>query len=229
MQRVSQRNEERTIECVCVCSTRWQLNRLRLTTILLYDSTHIILGYAVRNGTGKMSLGCHKFLDESKLEIISLRARSFLRWMSQSGAVRWAPILCVLVQSFVGFCLASKSMMPTMITATCVRYVLARVPAWTLNTRRLFCWRDDAGKLNTGFACSFFRYSLSTRRNDRYNYAATSAAAAAAAIDCVCILITKFNFSRTSPGARHQASPTSATEFAYKFVAIFCVLLQALN
>lgn len=145
----------------CCCSSsseqRWQLNRLQLTTALLYDSAHIILGYAVRMGLEKCLLGVINFSTrESK--------RSFHRqlvppFVGRSDAVRWAHFVCVCVcvflQSFVCFVvlIRSESMMSTMITATCVRYARVQVPA----SRWLFCWRDtDAGKLNsTGFACIY--------------------------------------------------------------------------
>lgn len=61
MERAVERGRERT-ECQLQARTRWQLNRLRLTTLLLYDSTHIILGYAVWMVLAKCLLGVINFL-----------------------------------------------------------------------------------------------------------------------------------------------------------------------
>lgn len=78
-----------------------------------------------------MSLGCHKFLDENEKEIISLCVCSFLRSVVVAGVARFDELAvyvwCAFLQSFVfaGCFCRSKSMMSTMITATCVQYVCA--------------------------------------------------------------------------------------------------------
>lgn len=139
-----------------------KLNRFRLTTILLYDSTHIIPGYAVRMGLEKCLLGVINFLTRASKRSLQC-VRAFL--LAVARAARFDElseyvvcVCCYLCSEYHLHWWCRHSDNGNMCT------VCARAPAFPSTIVIIILLKGRRWKIEYRF-CLFF-----TRKNDRYDY-----------------------------------------------------------